>query len=59
LIPTSFFQALGMINLMNIHAAQTIFAIGDDGSISVGLNYVIVGTKHFRSSSSFFIKKKT
>jgi len=48
-----------MINLMNIHAAQTIFAIGDDGSISVGLNYVIVGTKHFRSSSSFFIKKKT
>jgi len=43
---------------MNIHAAQTIFAIGDDGSISVGLNYVIVGTKHFLSSSSFLLKRK-
>ncbi len=33
----------GMIDIMNVRSSQTIFAIGEHGAISVGINYMVAG----------------
>ena len=32
-----------MVDMINVRSAQTVFAIGDNGAISVGINYMISG----------------
>ena len=38
-----FAQTVGIINLMNIRFAETIFVVGDQGSASLGITYMVVG----------------
>ena len=42
--PVDATQSLSIVDMMNVRSAQTLFALGENGALSVGINYMSVGT---------------